>query len=148
MLGQVIIVDLIILLVGVCWLEQNLFQQISQFKLMLGLVLTILSLSCCVNYLHNSFNMKCAVYTWTLLYLSVPFYCQFLRWLDYTWRQLVWVVCVVLGQVGWHRIDNYVYGMPTFRKTHSNLDFSKSTLPFHFWNAYYLAYPDFKRFSG
>ena len=29
MLGQVLIVDLIIFLVGVCWLEQNLSQQIS-----------------------------------------------------------------------------------------------------------------------
>ena len=45
MLGWVLIVDLIILLVGFCWLEQNLSQQISYFKLMLGLVLTILALS-------------------------------------------------------------------------------------------------------
>ena len=36
-------------------------------------------------------------------------------------------------------------GMPSFRKTQSNLDFSKSPLPPHnFWNAYLLAHPDFK----
>ena len=39
-------------------------------------------------------------------------------------------------------------GRPSFRKTHSNLDFSKSPLPppppQNFWIAYFLAHPDFK----
>ena len=42
----------------------------------------------------------------------------------------------------------FALGRPSFRKTQSNLDFSKLTLPppppQNFWNGYFLADPDFK----
>ena len=49
MLCKVLIVYLDYFLVGVCWLKQNLSQTICKFKLMLGMVLSILDLSQCVN---------------------------------------------------------------------------------------------------